>query len=187
MKSKILCKGHDLMNVYNFKYLGSIFSTDGSHTHDVKWRCVLPEIRCVEVSHVFGSKSLPLELCRKIYHTTVWSLLIYVNETWNLTASTTRMAKINGCNTRFLSHITERTDHAEANALTRTLDLVGEIRQHRYLWLVHILYMTNNRLLKETIKVQFIMRFSDNIFMNVPQELSFHQLEQLTQDRGNGE
>ena len=33
-----MCEGFKLRNVFNFKYLGSIFSADGTHVHDVRRR-----------------------------------------------------------------------------------------------------------------------------------------------------
>ena len=62
VKAKATCEGHELKNSFNFKYLGSIFSADGSHVHDVKRRCALAESRCGDLRHVFGSKTLPLAL-----------------------------------------------------------------------------------------------------------------------------
>ena len=35
-KAKVTCEGEELKNAFNFKYLGSIFSADGTHVHDVK-------------------------------------------------------------------------------------------------------------------------------------------------------
>ena len=70
-----------------------------------------------------------------------------------------------------------------ASARTRTLDLVGEIRQRRYRWLGHILSMPDNRLLKEAIKVQFDMGLPGSIFMDAPRDLSFRQLELMARDR----
>ena len=81
------------------------------------------------------------------------------------------MAMINGCNARCLSHITGRSAHVEASARTRTLDLVGEIRQRRYRWLGHILSMPDNRLLKEAIKVQHEMGLPVSIFMDASRDL----------------
>ena len=90
---------------------------------------------------------------------------------------------VNGCNARCLSHITGLSAHEEASARTRTLDLTGIIRQRRYRWLGHILRMSNNRLLKEAIKVQYYMGQEGNIFMDAPKDLSFDQLVERAKDR----
>lgn len=108
-------------------------------------------------------------------------MLTHGSEAWNL-AETTR-AMINGCNARCLSHFTGLTAHAEASALTRTLDLVVSIRQRRYRWLGHILRMPDNRMVKEAVKVIFYSKTSGNIFMDTPPDLSFDELVTLTKDR----
>ena len=108
-------------------------------------------------------------------------MLTYGNEAWTLTEET--QAKLNGCNARCLSHITGLSAHTEASARTRTYDLVGAIRQRRYRWLVRILRISNNRLIKEAVKVQFYMRLPVNIFMDAPQDLSFDQLVERAKDR----
>ena len=123
------CEGYELSNVFNFKYLGSVFSADDSHVHDVRRRCALAESRCGDLRHIFGSRTLSLNLKIKIYRAAVCSILTYGSEAWNLTEATTAM--INGCNARCLSHITGLSAHAETSPHTRTIDLVGEIRQRR--------------------------------------------------------
>ena len=59
-KAKVDCEGCKLKNVFNFKYLGSIFSADGEHKRDVDRRVTLAMSRCGELRHVFNSKDLPL-------------------------------------------------------------------------------------------------------------------------------
>jgi hypothetical protein len=180
-KAKVACEGHKLTNTFTFKYLGSIFAADGSHVHDVKRRCAMASSRCGDLTHVFNSKEIPLGLKLKIYRTAICSLMTYGSEAWHLSERT--MASLNGCNSRCLSHITGNSAHAEASPRTRTFDLVGAIRQQRYRWLGHILRMSNNRFVKETVKVQFYMGIPGNIFMDAPKNLSFEQLEKLAEDR----
>ena len=97
-KEKVRCEGQELANVFNFKYLGSIFSADGNHTHDVKRRCAMEENRCGELRHIFNSDNIPMNLKLKIYKVAVCSLMTYGSEVWSLTESTA--ALLNGCNAR---------------------------------------------------------------------------------------
>ena len=55
-KPKIKCSGRALKNVYAFKYLGSIFTSDGDHTVDVKRRIDLAMARMGELRQVFNSE-----------------------------------------------------------------------------------------------------------------------------------
>ena len=180
-KTAVQCEGQNLINVFTFKYLGSIFAANGSHTHDVKRRCAMASSRFGALRHIFNSPAIPLKLKMKVYHTAVCSLLTYGSEAWNLTGNI--QAMINGCNSRCLSHITGKSAHSEASVRTRTYDLVGAIRQRRYRWLGHILRMPNNRLVKEAVKVQFHAQLPGNMFMDTPPGMSFDQLVQLANDR----
>ena len=56
-----------------------------------------------------------------------------------------------------------------------------------YRWLGHIPRMPNNRLIKEAVKVQFYSKSPDNMFMDVPKQMSFDELVSLAADRKNGE
>lgn len=59
---QVECEGVKLENAAWFKYLGSIFATDGSQRHDVKRRIGLVMSRCGSLRHVFDSKDLNLDL-----------------------------------------------------------------------------------------------------------------------------
>ena len=180
-KAKVQCGGHDLCNTFLFKYLGSIFAADGSQMHDVKRRAAMAMDRCGQLSHVLGSTAIPMHLKFSIYHAAVCSLLTYGCEAWNLSEKI--KAKINGCNAKCLSHFTNLNAHEEASARTRSIDLVGLIRQRRYRWLGHILRLKGNRLVKDAVKMQFEMGLPGNICMDAPAHLSFEELTELAQDR----
>ena len=46
LKPSVLCEGLKLKNIFNFKYLGSIFSADGEHMRDVDRRVGSAMNRC---------------------------------------------------------------------------------------------------------------------------------------------
>ena len=119
---------YKLDNSFKFKYLGSMFAADGSQHYDVRRRIGIAMDRMGQLRHVFSSK-LPVWLKLKIYKAAVCSLFTYGSEAWNLNERT--RAAINGANSRCLSRITGRTIHEEANARTRTYDLVTAIRRTR--------------------------------------------------------
>ena len=64
----------------NAKYLGSIFTVDGSQTRDLKRRVALAMARCGALRQVFDSKALGLPLKLSIYKSAVTSLLTYGSE-----------------------------------------------------------------------------------------------------------
>lgn len=71
LKQTVLCEGAALKNVYQFKYLGSIFTADGSEECDVKRRIAIATRRMGTLRNVFDSE-IPLNLKLKIYKTAVY-------------------------------------------------------------------------------------------------------------------
>ena len=62
----ITCEGRPLKNVFLFKYLGSMFAADGTHTQDVERRIALAATRMGQLRHVFNS-DITFMLKMKIY------------------------------------------------------------------------------------------------------------------------
>ena len=180
MKMKVLCEGAELRNVYNFKYLGSIFSADGSNEVDVKRRIALAKQRMGALRHIFNS-DLPLSLKLKIYKTAICSLLTYGCEAWTIDEKT--LAMINGANARCLSWFTGKDAHTEASVRTRTYDLVQAIRIRRFRWLGHILRLQGHRLVKIAVEQQFELGLLGNMFHDIPSHLSLQQIKNAASDR----
>ena len=64
-KATVNCGDQALDNVFNFNYLGSLFSADADQTRDVKKRIALARTRFGKLRHVFGSKDLPTNMRRR--------------------------------------------------------------------------------------------------------------------------
>ena len=179
-KEKVLCDGTALKNVYMFKYLGSIFSADGSEEDDVKRRISLAMQRMGALRHVFDSH-ISLKLKLKIYKVAVCSLMTYGCEAWSLSEKT--IAMLNGANARCLSRFSGKDAHAEASARTRTYDLVAAIRRRRFKWLGHILRMPDVRLVKFAVGRQFALDQPGNMFYDVPAGLTLQQITDTARNR----
>ena len=100
------------MSSSHFKYLGSVFAADGSHSYDVKRRVTMAMSRMGQLRHVFNSK-IPVNLKMKIYKAAVCSILTYGSEAWRLDEKT--LATLNGVNARCLSRFTGKDAHVEAS------------------------------------------------------------------------
>ena len=72
---KVKCGEAKLGNAAWFKYLGSIFSVDGSQRRDIKRRIALAMSRCGALRQIFDSKALDLQLKLAIYKTAHHSTL----------------------------------------------------------------------------------------------------------------
>ena len=93
------------------------------------------------------------------------------------------MRRINGANSRMLTHITGRGVREEARPQTTSLNLVRQIRIRRYRWLGHILRTSPNRLIHQALKCQAIMNVPGNLLMDAPPFTSPQHLRDLAADR----
>ena len=59
-KPKVECEGRELKNVARFRYLGSIFSADGSQDFDLRRRIGMAMSRCGQLRQVFDSEGVSL-------------------------------------------------------------------------------------------------------------------------------
>jgi len=80
-KLKILVEGQRVEQVTQFKYLGSIISSDWYCENDIRNRIVMGK-------QAFGNKkrlltsNINLDLKKKIVKCTIWSVVLYGAETW---------------------------------------------------------------------------------------------------------
>ena len=81
----ISCSDNQLKNVFKFKYLGTIFSSDAKQNYDVKARIEKAFIRCGKLRNVLDAKALSVKLKLRLYQATVCSILTYGCETWRIT------------------------------------------------------------------------------------------------------
>ena len=141
----IRCEGEELENKFKFKYLGTLFAADGVQDYDIAARINKAKVRCGQLSHIFDSDKLSLELKIRLYVAAVCSLLTYGSETWLLTDRVRR--KINNANSIMLARISGRSYREEARPSTTSFNLVLSIRRRRLRWVGHILRDEGRRLL----------------------------------------
>ena len=125
LRPKVKCESKALENIFLFKYLGSVFSADGSQEHDVTRRITLAMKRCGQLRQVFSSPDIPLQLKINVYKSAVMSVLTYDCEAWSFTKAA--QARINGANARCLARLTGRSIHAESSPRSQTFDLVTAV------------------------------------------------------------
>jgi len=82
---KIIIDQKQLENVESFKYLGSILTSDGRSTCEIKCRIAMAKAAFNKKRTLFTSK-LDLELRKKLVKFYVWSIALYGAETWTLRA-----------------------------------------------------------------------------------------------------
>jgi len=83
-RPKILCEGKPLDNVFDFKYLGTMFNAPADQTMDVKVRIARAMKRCGQLRNILDSKIIGMKLKLRLYEASVCSLLTFGCETWTL-------------------------------------------------------------------------------------------------------
>ncbi|GFS23159.1 endonuclease-reverse transcriptase [Elysia marginata] len=73
-----------LENVDNFKYLGSIKTSDGTCTKDINTRIAMAKQGIVSLNNIWKDKSIPKPLTFKLLKTLVWPRMLYGCETWTM-------------------------------------------------------------------------------------------------------
>jgi len=82
---KIMIDQKQLENVESFKYLGSILTSDGRCTCEIKCRIAMAKAAFNKKRALFTS-TLDLELRKKLAKCYIWSIALYGAETWTLRA-----------------------------------------------------------------------------------------------------
>ena len=81
---KVKHGGEEIKNVTTFKYLGSMFDTEGGTTTDCKNRIRLAWNKWREVTGVICDKKVPVKLKQKIYTTVTIPTMTYGAERWTM-------------------------------------------------------------------------------------------------------
>jgi hypothetical protein len=99
----VLMEGEAISQVYEFKYLGYLFTADNDQLPNVEQRIGRADAVFRSLQHIWQSNKLPSALKRRLYAGSVVSVLTYGHETWQLTEVTQR--KLNNFNARCLASI----------------------------------------------------------------------------------
>ena len=124
-----------------------------------------------------GSAIIPMETRVKLYGVAVGSLFTYGCEGWALTAKILR--RLNGANSKLLSHFTGKQIREEARPATTSYNLTLEIRKCRLCWLGHILRMPTQRLVRNAVIEQLNDGKDGNILMDAPTGAGMRELMEM--------
>ena len=79
--------------VKQFKYLGSLKSTDGDCSTDVNARIAMAKRKMCELTTLWKDRSIPVALKMRLGETLVWAVLSYGAEAWTLKVRDERKIK----------------------------------------------------------------------------------------------
>ena len=75
----------ELPTVTSFKYLGSIFTSEGGSQANVNNRIIIGRMKWKEVSGVMCNRKMPVELKDKVFKTIIRPAMTYGSECWAVT------------------------------------------------------------------------------------------------------
>ena len=163
-----------LDNLYQFKYLGSIFTADGDVIQDVEARIAMALQRWSSLRHLFLSPHLSLNIKVRLYSASVCSLIAFGSESWQFTPKV--MRRINGVNSRMLASFTGKTIQQEARPLSTSLDLVLRLRKTRLRWLGNILCEGSEHITYQAVVAQYQRKDEGSLLMDAPPHTNFDDL-----------
>jgi hypothetical protein len=135
--------GQLLQQVSSFKYLGSTIASDGCCSHDVRARVAMAKAAFREKQGVLTSKSISLELRKRIAKAYVWSVALYGAETWTLNKKDEkRLEAFEMWCWRNLEQIRWQEHRTNAQVLEQVNEerhLLKSIKQRRLRWVGHVL------------------------------------------------
>ena len=181
VRPKVLCENEPLENVYNFKYLGTMFNAIADQVMDVKTRIARAMTRCGQLRNILDSNKIGIQLKLRLYEASVCSLLTFGCETWTLNIQILGM--INGANSRMLARFTGKSIPAEARPATCSFNLIHKIRQRRLRWVGHILRQGPGRIIYTALAAQAISNTEGNLLMDAPPHVHLDDLVPLAMDR----
>ena len=183
VRPSIMCEGEPLENVFNFKYLGTMFNALADQTMDVKARIARAMQRCGQLRHILDSNIIGINLKLRLYEASVCSLLTFGCETWSLNKQI--LGLINGANSRMLARFSGKSIPAEARPATCSLNLIHKIRQRRLRWVGHILRQGPDHITYTALEAQSKSNTEGNLLMDAPPHNNLDDLIPLAMDRAS--
>ena len=128
--------------VKQFKYLGSLKSTDGDCSKDVNARIAMAKRRMCELTTLWKDRSIPVALKMRLVKTLVWTVLSYGAEAWTLKARDER--KITSMEMWLwrrmlrISWMEKRTDNRILQELEIKRELLGHVRKRKLSYYGHL-------------------------------------------------
>ena len=169
----------ELAPAFRFKYLGRRYRADGDRKEAVEVRMGQAADRFRELSRVWGSNEISVELKLRIYVAGVVSVLVYGCECWDLEECT---GMIQQWNARRLALISGREIRDEY--VGPSVDLLGMVRARRMRWVGEMLRLGEERLLRNALEIEWDQQGEScgGLLRDVPEVDSFSQLIDIASD-----
>ena len=138
---------HQLEDVDDFTYLGSVVSKDNGAGKDIKARLGKARGTFARLQSVWKSSQYSLKTKMKIYNSNVKSVLLYGSELWRVIKTETKKIQVfhNGCLRKICKIFWPRKiTNADLYKKTNSCCIATEIKRRRLKWLGHVFRMDQN-------------------------------------------
>ena len=145
-QTQIKLNGYVLQEVESFKYLGSILTSDGSSSQEIKTRIALATSAMAKLSTIWQSKNISCKTKVKLYKSLVLSILLYSCESWTLNAELERRLQSfefksyrRILNIKYTEHRTnDYVEEQVTNKAGQQERILTTIRKRKLKWFGHI-------------------------------------------------
>jgi hypothetical protein len=134
---------NQLQQVSEYRYLGSMITSKGSSTKEIKYRIAQAKAAFMKKKKLLCSKTISIKTKKRLIRTYTWSVALYGCETWTLNVAERRsLEAFEMWCWRKMERIsyTERKTNEEVLALvSETRTLLGNIKKRRWSTIGHAL------------------------------------------------
>ena len=135
----LFLKGNSIKQTEHFRYLGSLISSNGRSTNEMKRRIVLAKQAFIDLGYILRNKKMIFRIRCCLLKCYVWSVFLYACESWTTTNETIK--KVNALELWFLlrmqriswtAHVTYETVQKQTCQARQLLNAIKN-RQSNYL------------------------------------------------------
>lgn len=138
----IMLEGKTLKQVTSFRYLGSMITSDGRSTIDIKCRIATAKRAYYKIKELTSSE-INMTLKKRLLKSLVWSIVSYASETWTISKQDfKKLESFEMWCWRRIKKISYRDRITNEEVLMRvgeTRTLISTIEQRRHRWIGHLL------------------------------------------------
>ena len=147
----------ELPTVTSFKYLGSMFTSEGGSQADVNNRIRIGWMKWKEVSGVMCDRKMPVKLKDKVFKTIIRPAMTYGSECWAVKKKDEN--KLNSAEMRMLRWAREKTrlDHIRNEDIRKEADVKPVetfLENKRLKWFGHCLRRERNHICAKSLRLE---------------------------------
>ena len=86
----LFVKGNSTKQTEHFRYLGSLISSNGRSTNEMKRRIVPAEQAFIDLGYILRNKKMSFRIRFRLLKCYVWSVFLYGRKSWTMTNETTK-------------------------------------------------------------------------------------------------